>query len=542
MNKIIKRKNIFLIFVFLHYLLSLCFNLNFIKIEEFDAKATIIFFIIELLFFISLLFAYRKIIDVMKKPEIIEKNKKYIKTFFIYFGILIVLLLLVWPGVWRWDEIWIALDAQKYVLDGWQNILSSFFFLFSFKFIASYVGVVIVQCIFISVIVSYVINKVYEFLKIGNEKFKVLLYIPFILLPVLNNNLYPIRSVWYSYLVLFYGVKLIDLYKKDKLSWNDSIVLAVLISLLSSLRNEGIYFLGIFLIICIYFLKKRRIKLKQFYISIIVPILLTFFLYMMNSLYMGSEKTSSYNMTSTTGSLMPLIYEANVNGDKELLDSINKIVDIKALSNYSKEDQGMIPWNRLIKYENLETNYEEYMKAFIKLNLKYPHIVISNKKNDMDEKYNTTFINLFNSSINYETKDELFEYYDNIDFVNLFLEFEKSSGAFSKPINKELRKNVISILEGRTIDNYHNKTILYKLWYLYPPLIISIFFFCYLMIKKKWFYSFVYFSMLFKFILVFFTQPSFLFMYYFSDYLIGYISLMILILKLLKKIKVIHKC
>ena len=516
---------------FIHYLISFYFTLDFVEMKNFDIKANFIFLIIELLFFTFLYFSYKNI------PKLVN-YKHYIKTFSIYFLIQFIVLLCVWPGVWRWDEIWVAFDAKKYVLDGWQNILTSIFYIFSFKLIPSYVGVVIIQCIFISMIVSYVINKIYEFLELTNRKCKILLYIPFLLLPVLDNNLYPIRSVLYSYLILCYGVKLIDLYRSKTLSWKNSLILIALIPLLSSLRNEGIYFLGIFIIIYIYFFKMKKITLKMCVISITTVILTTFYIYLLNSMYMGYEKANSYNITSTTGSLIPLVHKANENGEIKLLGSLNKIIDVDSLLKYSVEEQSTISWNKLIKYENLDNYYKEYMKAYIKLNFKYPFVVLENKKNDIDEKYNTTFINLFNSSINYKNENELFKYYNNKDFVDLFLKFESSSNNFSKPINTKLRENVISILEGRTIDDYHKKTILYKLWYIYPPLIINFIFFLFLLARKKWFYLFVYFSMIMKFALVYVTQPSFLFMYYFSDYLIGYLSLVILILLCVKRIKI----
>ena len=174
-----KDKFVFLIPTIIHYIISLIFTLNFTNINTENKSSYIVFGIVEMLFFIILIVIYRYLFKIINKPKIIKENKKYIKTFFIYFIIMFLLLLCTWPGIWRWDEMWIAIKANEYILEGWQNILSSFFYLLSYKFIASNVGVVIIQIILISMIVSYVINKIYDYFNFKTEKFKFLLYIPF---------------------------------------------------------------------------------------------------------------------------------------------------------------------------------------------------------------------------------------------------------------------------------------------------------------------------------------------------------------------------
>ena len=528
---------IFLIPTIIHYLIAFFMTLNFQKINEYDHHAKVVFVIIEILFFIVLVFIYKKTFEIFKDKRKFEKKAKYIKTFLIYFGILFFVLLLVWPGVWRADDVGIVELARSYGLLGWYSILSSLFCIFSFKFIPNYVGVVIVQCVFISIIVSYSINKIYDFFNFESKKYKIILYIPFLLFPVIDNNLYPWRCTWSAYLILFSLIKIVDCYRMKKLEWKYCLELSILFGILSSLRNEQVYFFMILIIMFLYFLFKKKIKFTQFFVSIVVTILLTITVYGFNNFYNGNEQTKKYDISGTINGLKVLVKEAYNDNRIDILNDLDSLINVDLLlTSNTNTPESELFWSGMIKEDKIDQNYDRYMKAVIKLNLNYPRLAISSRIASIEKTYHSTGISPYDSSSIYDKKENLLEEYKQ-EVYDMFREETKT-------LNSSLRKRVIRFLEGLSLNDFYEHTIIYKMWYLNIPLIISLIFMVYLLLKKKNFYFLIYFSVFLKSILVFFTQPAFLFAYFFNDYIMGYLSLSILILIFidwLKKKKQINK-
>ena len=94
------------------------------------------------------------------------------------------------------------------------------------------------------------------------------------------------------------------------------------------------------------------------------------------------------------------------------------------------------------------------------------------------------------------------------------------------------------ILEGRTLDDYNKMTIIYPIFWNFIPAIIFIIIACiYLLVKKKIMLSFILSYFILNSLVIFLTAPSSLFMYYFSEYLIGNVVFVFGILYIVKKKK-----
>lgn len=528
-KKIINKKWTFLVFALIHYLLSFFMTLNFAKIDSNDFRKKVVFVFVEIMFFFFLIFIYKKLFEIFKDKRKLKNSLKYIKTFLIYFGILFLVLLCVWPGVWRGDDVFIADAARNYDLLGWYSVLSSLFCIFSYKIIPDYVGVIIVQCAFISLIVSYCINKTYEFLNFKSNNYKFILYIPFLLFPVIDNNLYPWRCTWCAYLILLSLVKIVEFYKKNKLEWKNCLEISVLFGILAALRNEQIYFLVILIAISFYFFLRKKMKFVQFFSTTVLAIILTLTVYSLNTLYIGKESMEKYDVSGTIASLKTLVKEAYSDNKEELLEDLETIINVDLLL---QEDVSIMEselfWMGLIKEEELGKDNGRYLKAVIKLNLTYPYLAISSRFDGIKNAYKWTGLNLYDSSTIYDQNNTLFEEYND----EIFSILRKNA----KPLNNSIRKRTIRFLEGLTLNDYNKHTIIYKMWYIHIPIIVSLIFILYLLIKKKWFYGLVYSSISFKAVLVFFTQPAFLFTYFFSDYVMGYFALSIMLLIFIKRI------
>lgn len=108
--------------------------------------------IIHFLIFMLSINLVRRVYARRKEPLI----RRGIGLCFTYGIIAGLLLVLVWPGLWSWDDIIVLKNAQSYVLTPWQHFFSSLFqemALLTFPFPA---GVLIAQILITAAIVGYV--------------------------------------------------------------------------------------------------------------------------------------------------------------------------------------------------------------------------------------------------------------------------------------------------------------------------------------------------------------------------------------------------
>ena len=87
------------------------------------------------------------------------------------------------------DEFGILNSAVKLLPVFWQNYLTSLFYVFSLMLVPVPSGVIIVQCALISLMAGYIIR----FFVNCFGKSGLFAFLPFLLFPVLDSNLYPMR-------------------------------------------------------------------------------------------------------------------------------------------------------------------------------------------------------------------------------------------------------------------------------------------------------------------------------------------------------------
>ena len=187
-------------------------------------------------------------------------------------------------------------------------------------------------------------------------------------------------------------------------------------------------------------------------------------------------------------------------------------------------------WNGLVKEQYTQIQYKEFMDSYYKLCLKYPKVVL---KQRIDEFLQTSAMKKNYSNVLRDSSSV----FDNIDSETVYKQFVES-GKWQKPINEQVRKCVIRILEGRKLSDYNQTNWVYTVfWNLIPPILLIMVAVICLLIEKKIVYALILTLSLIKTALVFVTAPSPFFMYYFSEYMIGYVVLVILIIYNIKKLK-----
>lgn len=451
-----------------------------------------------------------------------KADRRFVKYTLIYFCINLMLLLCIWPGIWRMDEFGILNSAVKLLPVFWQNYLTSLFYVFSLMLIPVPSGVIIVQCALISLMVGYVINFfVKKFGKAG-----ILAFIPCLFFPVLDSNLYPMRMSLYGFMELFLLVLTWEkrqnagnmpesseeesadqkLQEQKNDSW---LFICILAGLVTVWRTEAVYYFILFpLLLVILFVKKLgRKRLVKIICGYLVCALCLFV-----PQTAGDKLTSGnqYDLTSVVLPLVPLVNEAYGREDcKEQLEAIDRVIDVEIAVAGAKEGKSGISlfWSEPdFQKTYTDSQYGEFKRAYYELVLKFPGTFLAERWDcfihSVDLLQNTTELFTAKGVANYDT-------------------FRSYAG--TKPFHDDLRSTVIKVLEWRQSDDYESKKAGYGVIYtaLVPiGILLAVWAVC--LVKRRWHGFFMLSLPLVKVPLIFLTAPSRLFMYYYSLYLIGY--------------------
>ena len=473
-------------------------------------------------FFFILIFIWHGLFYLFTKA-----NRKFVKYTLIYLGIMTLLLLLTYPGIFRMDEFGILFTAQVVFPEFWQNYLTSIFYIISMMLFPVPAGIVFVQCICISLIVGYLI---YRIEKCGFIKGKMvyLMYIPFLLFPILDSNLYPMRMSLYAFLELLMLAELvIAKLKKEAFTKLRLVCLALLGAFIICWRTEAIYYLVAFPVcFVVLFFKETSKKTKTRFV-----ILLLAFSMMLYIPQKVGDKLLNGNKYALTGMVLPLapLLTACYEGEKvasepqdrkelnEILDIMDQVVNVELIVKGYKEGRTGISmfWSEAdFERSYNDAQFAAFKSAYYDLIFRYPEVFLQERVE--------TFIQ------SGDLLENTTEIYDTTDVPN-HERFRNMWG--NQALNKELRKKVISILELRQNDNYHEKMPAYGLVYhVTIPLCFLLVILIGLMVKKKWDLALLLAAHLCKVPLIFLTAPSRLFMYYYPVYLLGAVLTWIFIL------------
>ena len=337
--------------------------------------------------FLICVFAFWKlifyVISSIKNNVIIQRQVIY---FLIYAGIMLILMILIWPGVWRNDEFYILNAAKELRFLGWYHAISSMTYIMSLMFMPFAAGIVIVQLLLISGICSYIISKFEESflsrIKVRKRSLLlVLLFIPFLLLPVIDHNFYPMRHVLNGYfeLLLIFEFLLICL-KKQKITTNHLCFLYILSVVVCSWRSEQIYYV-IMIPVILFTLGKNILTIQK---KLIFTMLLFMAVVAINRFNSSISDSTRYKVIATVMPVTELVKAANPVEDKELLDMLGKVVYLDIIYDNPQLYGEVLFWFYGLdkQGEYKDEDYKDYQTAFVKLALKYPGVLIKERINN----------------------------------------------------------------------------------------------------------------------------------------------------------------
>lgn len=456
---------------------------------------------------------WQAIYYIIKEYKNNENIRKWLKYSFIYFAIMMFFLLLTWPGIWRCDELSIFQSARVLHIDYWQGFSISKFYILSLMLLPFPTGIIIIQNIIIASIVGYAVLKVQNYFKPIRVDF--LIFIPFLLLSVIDNNLYPMRTTLYGYMWILLIIKIMFINAGDKVKFMDIFVITLVALIIYFLRTEGVLCLFFIPVIFYYFFYKLSNKQQKIMFIILCSACLFVIFHVQNTMQYKNNK--KYEIYSIIVPMAKLYLQLDENAQKKASYVIDKITD---MPEFVKGSQINIQQENIIK-KFTKNEYNNFLKLYLKLVFNYPYLYFQER-----------FIEFINSSDNIWETTKLF------NKNSIYEQFEIVSLKSFQPMNINLRKRVISFIERRDVNNYNLKLFGFGIFYaplqlIFIMLFVSLSFFIFKEYKNLIISSLLFIAT--GFVIAFVPVTNF--MYYFYLYLASYMLLTISIIKISIKFK-----
>lgn len=485
--------------------------LNF-KIEE--ASSQLCRLIVHVTYYTVLLYSVKFIFKVINNYNSVF-YKRWVKITFIYFLINFVILLLIWPGNYVWDEKSIFWCAQRFIYSGWQSYLSVLLYSWSLLLIPYVVGIQVVQITIISLIVGYILSKIFDIYQSKKIIFVLLVLLSFP--PILMNNMYPLRHAIYTYVELLLLSKIFFMKKEDaKIKINDLYIMSFCIIILSFWRTEGLYYLLLGPLAIIYIFKKYFNT--ELLLKMIFSLILFLVMYMPFNI-LNKKNPSNYVLTSVINPLS-IMFQEKLNISETEYNRLNSVINIELLKKYPSYTECPSFWKGVVL-----PNYNIHMKSFI---ISYAKLVLKNPVSFLNAR-SKTFLATTGLDKNVVANSP-WDMYENLNEINDYeIKNMVNNDKLSKPFNINFRNKVMKFFKGVQYNSYTYKWLGRIIWNFIPMLIIMVVLCIYYFIKKEYSYFYIIFLPLIKACLVFCTAPATYFFYYFSIYLIGILIIGIVI-------------
>ena len=439
------------------------------------------------------------------------------QIFKVYFSILLVIMLLVWPGTWQWDDLWTLIEISQYnSFHAWQHIFTGYFHDIFLQLLPFPAGIIIIRNFINAICVAFAIVKLEKLFGIKKFKNKLIDYsvklIPFLLPPVLIYQFSGYRIGQYVFLELAFLVMLISgLKEKEKITVPYISLLIFLCVICSCWRTESFLYIPSTCIAIIFY--KNNILSKKRKIIIVCSIIIGFIV--CNNAQQKALGNSNYEIISLATPCTEVIRIADKEKDKDLLDILNKVVSVNTILKTKNSGTALYWQEKLLQKSYTKEDYNNFLKAFLKLSIRYPKVVINERLG--------MFIHSIAKGGRSSISDSYYLFEENANRAAKAV-LNKNWFAFT-PTFKKIRKKVVNALGF--IKIHSNKSIMLRnaVYGVIVPILCLLYAFLYCTLKKKWFYSILSAAVIFRIVIVILTEPDALFMYYLSFYFLGYILL-----------------
>lgn len=339
----------------------------------------------KLLQFFGIYYSIAALRSLLEKRKDDKKLNFALRAFVVFSLIETLLLLAVYPGEWRADEMKI-LNA---VLNGewftWQNYLSAVFYMVCLETLPAPAFILLVQGGVISVILAFIVFRVRELTGFNGALLLVVVCCILLLPPVMNMNLYPLRAALHSFLEVLVFFLLLDHFVSKRVwTYRQIVNLALLGSLVCVWRTECFVFLVLFPFLLFLLSRFDSLRMKKALFFTAALLLLTGCV----GFYQNNYGSKDYSQTAYISCIVDYAHEAKVEGEEDYLAQLDEIYNLDELENAYQEAQGGRTllyglWSSRWMDESDEWEngnyYDLSRQAFIDGTLKYPDLFFSGK-------------------------------------------------------------------------------------------------------------------------------------------------------------------
>lgn len=433
----------------------------------------------------------------------------YLKYFLVYGAIMGVLFFLVWPGIFKGDEFYVLRSALSFQLSSAQTGLTSCFYIVCLLFFPNPASITALQLLIICCIFSYIMKNMADIYK--SRRIWILLFF-FCLLPILDGNLFTLRSTLAGWLFLLVLFQVFFAYKREHLSRKSWLFLSVTAGLVMAWRTEYLYLL---VLLPAVLLLLKLLSWKRACISVfVIGVSLLCFQVPNKIAQNGSNK---YPISLVINPLGNLFNEEHLEGPSVYEDilTINELIDVQLLRRNASVRNISQYWNipdilpkeqlnrfMLSSFRLIVYNFDDF--------LKYRCLTFAHTNGFYPDEVNHPGGEMISGILEWK-------YYET-DFKEVF-------PLMNAPLGESVREKVIEFLACRHYEqgNCSTNDWLPILYNCLPTLVLLTVVTVIGGFQKK--KCFVALSLLIQLqlILIFLTAPAMFFMYYYCFYLCGYV-------------------
>lgn len=438
-----------------------------------------------------------------------------------YLVLTLVVLVIVWPGCWGGDDLDVLYLARTLEPSSWQHFLTSAAFILCLMFIPVPGGVVLIQTLLIAGIVGCFLAAAETLARERMPKppargWFAILYLPFLLPPVILHDMQPFRSTWSTWTELFTVFLLVWWYLRGQAITKKQLAVFTLLGVLTAgWRSESIYYLAALPVLLAFLAGKKLVHPAAAVVSAVGIMAGALACNAYTNYLMGDAWL--YQRVALCYQAAALVQDADPVEDAEALAMIDPIFDVQAcrdLSNlHGPELRATV--SRSLEGQT-EGDWNVCKKGIIRLALKYPGSLLRerlgvflNTVEQQPTESNQKLVFAVTALVYTDPPEAMRD--NQKDFLY------NSIGAY--PLNQQLREDFIMSLSYRT---EFLGGLLAVTWLMLPSFGLLAAAILVLLVRRKWMLFFAAGALAARIPLVFLTAPDTYFMYYLTPYIAGY--------------------
>lgn len=442
--------------------------------------------------------------------------RRWLVVALILTGVNAIVLLLIWPGLWVYDEFYVLADVQENWLGTWQHIFTSLYFAVALNLIPMPVGIVIVQFVFGSFVAGYVVARSWSI--VPRARLAYLLVVPFLLFPVLLFNQYPIRVTMMAYIELAVLFRVLVIHLRRELvtdRYREFFFLATAITIAALWRSEAAF---LFVLIPVLAVSLRVWRPREAGVQTrkaLAALAATALVFA--GLVGVSAATASprYAITAVYNPLSAMLQDDLGGPNLERnLKAIDRVLDLDAVK------RGGADIYNILTFHHKRVLRDDYRSHLTEFELAYASLVAENPRAFLDARMRTFLAT--NAMGRVPVVRTLGGDFLNSGMAQGYIDEFEARNPVAVPFSDGIRLATVRVL--LTVSGGAEFTPLTPIvWNVVPALILVLVSFIVAVFRRRWMFATVFAILITQTGITFATAPANFFMYYWAIYLAGWV-------------------